>query len=151
MERVVFTISVVEYIIVKRCIRISVNIMQMLDRITVCVCVEKKTRGKKYNEDYNYSSVRNIISRLWFSYSFSFKSLTETWQRVICSHIPTISYENPTQLVFVLPSLSTIASTIHDVSRGFSRISRVRWKHCAIHHEFDESPTMKHRGLITKV
>lgn len=64
MERVVFTISVVEYIIVKRCIRISVNIMQMLDRITVCVCVEKKTRGKKYNEDYNYSSVRNIISRL---------------------------------------------------------------------------------------
>jgi len=48
VERVVFTISVMEYII-ERCIRISVNIMQMLDRIIVYVCVEQNS-WKEYNK-----------------------------------------------------------------------------------------------------
>lgn len=61
--RDVFTISVMEYIIIKRCRRISVNIIiQMLDRITVCLYGGK--HKKEYNEDYDYSLVCNIISRL---------------------------------------------------------------------------------------
>lgn len=59
VKRIVFTISVMKYIIVKHCIRISVNIMQKLDLITVYVW--SKVRGKNITKD-NYSSVCNIIS-----------------------------------------------------------------------------------------
>lgn len=38
VERIVFAISVMEYTIIKRRIRISVNIMEMLDRM----CVEQR-------------------------------------------------------------------------------------------------------------
>jgi len=108
------------------------------------MCVWNKTRGKNITKDKtkdNYSSVRNIISRSWFNYNFSFKLLTETWPYDFLR-----KRVNPTHSLVVFAPLSRVLRMTY-CTNLLREISRVKILRKRVNRESDESPTLRHQGL----